>query len=158
MRLNCNSDQKTDQSDDRQDNSDSGSRLNSLKWMTGTWSANAFGGQAEETWMVPRMGSMLGMYRFSRNGEVIFYELMCIEISQDDQLILRVKHFNRGLTGWEDKDASLEFPELNISESRADFAGLVYEKLSADHLKVTLAVRQKDGAVRQVDMDYFRDH
>ncbi|MEC8554174.1 MAG: DUF6265 family protein [Planctomycetota bacterium] len=77
--------------------------LKKCAWIAGIWSGEAFGGQFEETWNRPSGSSMMGMFKIVREGRVAFYELLTI-VAKDDSHVLRLKHFDGSLKGWEEKD------------------------------------------------------
>ncbi|HKZ81681.1 MAG TPA: DUF6265 family protein [Pyrinomonadaceae bacterium] len=72
-----------------------------VSWIAGHRRAAALGGVCEEIWSEPVGNSMVGMFRFVKDGKVVFYELMTIE--EDKSLVLKIKHFNPDLSGWERK-------------------------------------------------------
>lgn len=56
--------------------------LDAAAWLAGCWRAESPDGQhvAEEQWMAPRGGLMVGMARTVRGGEVRGYELLTIRV------------------------------------------------------------------------------
>jgi hypothetical protein len=56
-----------------------------------------------------------------------------------------LKHFNRDLSPWEDKDRWLEFRLVKIDGQTAYFNGLTYHR-DGDALIVKLAMRTRDGS------------
>ena len=83
--------------------------LEDLDWIVGSWEGTAFGGIAEEVWAPASGNSMMGMFKLISDGDVYFYELMTI-VEQEGTLMMRLKHFNNDLTGWEEKDDTVDFP------------------------------------------------
>jgi hypothetical protein len=75
--------------------------LSDFAWLAGHWTGPGLAGAAEETWTGPAGGSMLGMYRLVREGKVVFYEILTLT-EKDGSVVLRLKHFNPDLTGWEE--------------------------------------------------------
>jgi hypothetical protein len=47
-------------------------------WLHGCWEARANGRTVEEQWMAPRGGSMIGVSRTVRDGELVTYELVIL--------------------------------------------------------------------------------
>lgn len=82
--------------------------LNDISWIAGNWEGQQLGGNLEEIWMPPHGDSMLGSFKLVVDGKVQFYELMTIS-EVNETLILRIKHFNNNLSGWEEKDESEVF-------------------------------------------------
>lgn len=79
-----------------------------LAWMSGRWIGTIGEDMIEEHWSTPHGGTLMGMHRWLKNDEVYLYEFMAIE-PDENNLVLKIKHFNRGLIGWEPKDQSTEF-------------------------------------------------
>lgn len=88
--------------------------------MAGNWSGLRGTDLVEEYWSVLQAGTLMGMFRWVHEGRVRFYEFMTIE-REGDELILRIKHFNPGLVGWEEKDESKEFVLVRLEKQEAVF-------------------------------------
>lgn len=80
--------------------------VESFSFMTGHWRCEIWGGSAEEIWSAPSAGSMLGMFRFSRNGKLAFTEFLTLE-DQPQGAVLYMRHFHLQLKAWEEKDRPL---------------------------------------------------
>jgi hypothetical protein len=129
--------------------------LADIQWLSGRWVGNAFGGIAEEIWSPAQAGSMMGMYRLIRAGKPVFYELLTI-VEENGSLVLRLKHFNPDLTGWEEKDKTIDFPFVGLRDGAVHFDGMSFHP-HGDALTVYLATRQKDGTVREETLSYTRE-
>ena len=70
-------------------------------------------------------------------------------IEQDVTLILRLKHFHANLVGWEEKDKTVDFKFVKKEGKRVYFSGLTFENTSANEVNIFLALRQKDGTIRE---------
>ena len=114
----------------------------------------AFGGLSEEIWSAPRDGVMMGMYRLVRDGKPVFYELLTI-VEHEGTLLIRLKHFNPDLTGWEEKDRTVDFPLVAKAPGLIQFAGMTFEP-DGDRLTVHLAIGEKDGSIREQIFRYTR--
>ena len=119
--------------------------LADVAWIAGHWQGEALGGAVEEIWSAPAGDSMMGMFRLVADGQAAFYELMVIRQS-GESLILQLKHFHGDLKGWEERDETVDFPLVALAEDRAWFAGLTFERTSADELQVWVLFDDKDGA------------
>ena len=128
--------------------------LENMKWLTGHWTGSALGGFVEEIWSEPRGGAMMGMFRLVRGEEPVFYELLHV-VEVDGTLAIRLKHFNRDLTGWEEKNEVREFRLLDVRNGAWHFEGMIFHP-SEDALKVVLTIRQKDGSTREEIFTYTR--
>ena len=98
-------------------------RSDDMAWLAGRWSGEALGGVSEEIWSAPRGGAMMGMYRLVREGKPVFYEL-CTIVEENGSLVLRLKHFNPDLTGWEEKTRTVDFPLVAIEGGAFHFEGM----------------------------------
>ena len=78
-----------------------GYHIEDLKWLTGNWSGEGFGGTAEEYWMPLRGNSMMATFRLAVEGSNNVYEILLIEESEAG-VFYRFKHYSPGLKAWED--------------------------------------------------------
>ncbi|HET6381407.1 MAG TPA: DUF6265 family protein [candidate division Zixibacteria bacterium] len=76
-----------------------------LAWLTGRWLGGDGADRLEEVWIAPHAGTLPGMFRWHRNGQPRFYELMSVE-PEGSGLVCRIKHFDPGLRGWQEKTAA----------------------------------------------------
>jgi hypothetical protein len=129
--------------------------ITDMAWLAGRWVGEALGGVSEEIWSEPSAGAMMGMYRLVRDGKTIFYELLTI-VEQDGSLMLRLKHFNADLTGWEEKLKTIDFPLVARDGGAVHFEGMSFHPKGSDALTVYLAINQKDGTVREEAFSYKR--
>ena len=116
--------------------------MEDFRWISGHWTGEALGGKFEETWSPPLGGEMMGMFKLVKDGKVAFYELLTI-VPENESYVLRLKHFNQGLVGWEEKDKSVEFPFVSASPTKVVFKGLVFSrdtKFSRDRMKITVSL------------------
>ncbi|MGB5295445.1 MAG: DUF6265 family protein, partial [Thermoanaerobaculia bacterium] len=89
-----------------------------------------------------------------KDDEVSFYEIFTIT-EEGSTALLRLKHFNADLTGWEEKNDTVDFPLVALEEGQAFFEGLTYQRQGPDELRVYLAMHTKDK-VQEVVFDYKR--
>ncbi len=94
------------------------SSIQSLSWMEGRWMGTLDGQEIEEHWSRPNAGTIIGMFRWVRDGKVNFYELLAIE-EEASGTAMKIKHFSPGLKGWEDKDEAIEFDLVQLDVMRA---------------------------------------
>ena len=121
--------------------------LADVAWLVGSWEGSGLGGATEETWSVPAGGAMMGMFRLLVDGKVSFYEFMNL-VEENGSLVLKLKHFNADLTGWEEKDGFVSFRLAKRAPNEAWFGGLTFRR-AGDRLEIFLALRGGDGAVRE---------
>ncbi len=120
------------------------STIDEFAWLAGRWHGDGLGGQSEEIWAPPSGGTMMGMFRHTKEGKVTFYEFFIIK-EDADGFKLKLKHFTPELVGWEEQDKYVTFPLLHLSPTRIEFDGLVMEKIDTDKMNITVQIKQKDG-------------
>jgi uncharacterized protein DUF6265 len=91
-----------------------------LAWLAGRWVGTRAGDEIEEIWSAPAANTLMAMFRWLRDGKVRFFELISVEAAGSG-LVLRLKHFDPGLQGWEEKDQSVTFDLVALSEDEAVF-------------------------------------
>lgn len=94
--------------------------INDLTWLSGSWRGEKDSGVIEEQWSRPEGDAMMGMFRWVKSDGVFFYEFMTIEQNKEG-LTLRIKHFNPGLIGWEEKDKSFSCVLTQLDSEKAVF-------------------------------------
>lgn len=132
--------------------------IDDIKWLAGHWTGNALGGVSEELWTPPMAGSMLGSYRMVMGDTaVIFQEILNIS-EQDGSLTMRLKHFNKDLTGWEAQNEVREFKLVKMEQNTAWFEGMTLQKIDDKTLRVYLAIQQKDGTIIEEVFNYKKQN
>jgi hypothetical protein len=121
--------------------------LTDMKWLIGHWKGTGLGGVSEEMWSAPEGGVMMGMYRLVIKGKPSFYEFIHLA-EENGTLVMKLKHFNPDLTAWEEKDRFVTFRLVKLEPEAVYFSGLTFRR-SGDRLQIFLALRDKDGKVRE---------
>jgi hypothetical protein len=132
--------------------------LQPLAFLSGRWTSDSADGQEEEYWSPTAGRSMVGTFRVLKDGDAVFYEFWAIEV-EDGKAIFKMKHFDRGLLGWEEK---ADMVRLNVSVSggqdvlfsKPDGSLSLRYQRNGDELVSTLR-RVKDGKTKE---DVFRLH
>lgn len=119
-----------------------------VSWLAGSWTGTGLGGQSDEIWSQPSAGVMMGTYRLIMEGKPVFYEMMWL-LESEGTIVLRLKHFSPELIGWEEKDKTVDFKFVKKNGNRLYFSGLTFEKKDGKELNIFLALRQKDGSVKE---------
>jgi len=123
--------------------------LQDMAWFAGKWTGSGLGGTCEETWSAPEAGAMMGMFRFVKDGRVVFYEFLTL-VEHEGSLLLKLKHFNPDLTGWEEKADFVSFRLLKVVPDAMHFAGLTFKRVGTDRVEIFLAIRDRvTGSVRE---------
>lgn len=129
--------------------------LAEMAWFAGHWSAEALGGVVDEIWSAPVGDAMVGLFRLAQDGKPIFYELMTLS-EEDGTLLLRVKHFQPDLKGWEEKDDTVDFRYLGTVDGVVHFDGLAFRREEPDAATVYLAFRRPNQSAREEVFRYRR--
>ena len=119
-------------------------RLDGIAGLAGHWRGQGLGGTVEEVWAAPAGGQMMGAFRMIKDDQVAFYEIMTIA-EHDGSLVLRLKHFNADLTGWEDKDQTIDFTLVRMDDQAAYFDGMTLRRDGPDAMTVFVRIGQDDG-------------
>jgi hypothetical protein len=123
--------------------------LAQMAWLAARWTGTGLGGVTEETWSAPAAGAMMGMFRFLKGDQVAFYEFLTL-VEHEGSLLLKLKHFNPDLTGWEEKADAIRFRLLKITPDAVWFDGLTFQRVDDNEVRIFLAIRNRtDGSVRE---------
>jgi hypothetical protein len=60
---------------------------------------------------------------------------------------MKLKHFNKDLTGWEEKNEVREFKLVKKDKRKLWFEGMTFEYIDDNSYKVYLAIQKKNGEV-----------
>ena len=100
-------------------------------------------------------GAMMGMFRLVKEDKVVFYEFF--HLAEDSgTLILRLKHFHPNLKGWEEKDATIDFPLVRLGNEELIFEGMTFKKSGPDSILVTVMIGSRTGPAREEKFQYRR--
>ena len=125
--------------------------LDDVAWLIGAWRgdvvdeafSDAFGDSFEEVWNPPSAGTMVGMFKLLRDGEVAFYELMIL-VEEAGSLTLKVRHFGADFSAWEDKNEYADFPFVMAGADSLHFSGYSFYRVDDDTANAYLAMRRGD--------------
>ena len=128
-----------------------------VSFLVGHWTGQGLGGIFEEIWTAPRQGVMVGMYRgLKADGAPVFNELFVLREEQGS-LIVRLKHFNPDMTGWEEKAQVVTMPFVAKRDGLVHFDGMAFKVTGPDTLTCYLAIEDKKaGTVRDATFTYAR--
>ena len=128
--------------------------LSDVDWIQGHWKGEALGGQVEEIWSPPLGESMMGSFKLVQNGKVKFYEIITIS-EMDQTLIMRLKHFDSELKGWEEKDETVDFKLVQLTPEKVFFDGLTFERISENEINVYVRF-DSEGKSSEGKFNYHR--
>ncbi|MFO7526506.1 MAG: DUF6265 family protein [Ignavibacteriaceae bacterium] len=121
--------------------------LDELKWLSGQWKGEAFGGVAEEIWSKPSSNSMMGMFRLQYDNVDKLYEFLLIEQSGSG-ISMKFKHIKSGYDEMENEPILLNLIELNsiLAHFENEDKSLIikYNLLTENSVKIEL-ISTKNG-------------
>jgi len=118
-----------------------------LAWFAGHWIGKVADDDVEEVWTQPSNGSLLGMFRWFRDGEIRVIEIITIA-NFEGNTCMKFKHLDANLTSWEAKDETTDFVLVEAIPNRSTFLEaskeqwLIYER-NGD--KLTVHFERDDG-------------
>ena len=126
-------------------------------WLVGDWVGTGIGGaQASEVWLPPTGPTMVGLFVQEKpDGAIMFTEHMYLS-EEAGSLMVKLKHFNPDLTGWEDKDGMVRFRLLAIEPCAAYFASLTYRCDGDDGLLVAVRMKSEGDKVNELVFRFKR--
>lgn len=130
-----------------------------LSFMSGTWGQVHEWGDMEETWSKPMGNCMVSTFRCLKDGKVVFYEFVVIE-QEGNTPVLKMRHFNPGSIGWEDKNTPLEFSLIELSKNKAVFEvkdkslKMTYTVTPKSKMDIVLEEKNKDGVMQKTQFNF----
>ena len=145
--------QETRVAEDRQESPPA--TLDDIRWLVGYWQGEGIGGApAVENWLPATGPTMVGTFiQQTTEGEIQFTEHMYL-MEEEGSLVLRLKHFNADLTGWEDKEGMASFRLLAIEDCAAYFDALTLRCNGDDGMVTAVRVGTAAGETRELVFHY----
>lgn len=123
--------------------------IDDAAWLAGRWVGEGFGGQMEESWSPPIGGQMIGHFRYWRDGEPQFYEIMMLDVA-DGGVRMRVKHFNPDFSGWEERGEWVTFEPVSAAPNTLIFDGLEIRREAPDRIVMTIRIRRGETVTDEI--------
>ena len=126
-------------------------------WLLGDWVGTGINGaEAAESWLPASGGTMVGVFLQEKpDGSIMFTEIMYMA-EEEGSLVLKLKHFNADLTGWEEKDGMVRFRLLSIEPCAAYFSSLTYRCDGDDGLLVAVRMKSAGPEVEELVFRFKR--
>ncbi|OOQ61648.1 DUF6265 family protein [Mucilaginibacter pedocola] len=130
-----------------------------LSFMAGKWTLKHEWGDMEEFWGAPMGDNMASIFRCVKDGKVVFYEFMVIE-ETDGVPVMKLRHFNKGSIGWEDKDRPYLMPAIKLTKNEVLFESvdktvrITYRRVSPVKLDCILDEKDKKGVWKKDVFNY----
>ena len=131
--------------------------LAATQWLVGDWVGTGIdGAEAAESWLPPSAGAMVGVFVQEKpDGSLIFTEHMYMA-EEAGSLVLKLKHFNPDLTGWEEKDGMVRFRLLSAEPCALYFSALTYRCEGEDGLLVAVRMKSEGEKVNELVFRFRR--
>ncbi|WP_340588157.1 DUF6265 family protein [Erythrobacter alti] len=125
--------------------------IGQLEWLVGQWEGTGIGGhRAMESWLPPTGDTMIGTFvQATADGTIRFSEHMYLT-EEDGSLVLRLKHFNADLTGWEAQDDMLTFRLVAVEPCAAYFHALTLRCDGEDGLVAAVRMRSEGEEISEL--------
>lgn len=131
--------------------------IDQAAWLIGDWVGTGIGGaEAAESWLPPSDGTMVGVFVQETSDGAIFFTEHMYMAEEAGSIVLKLKHFDPDLTGWEEKGDMVRFPLLSIEHCAAYFSGLTYRCEGENGLLVALETRGEGDALEELVFRFKR--
>ncbi len=128
--------------------------IDEVAWIAGYWKGEALGGAIEEVWTEPIGGSMMCAFKLVVADTVKFYELVALR-EVNNSLTINLKHFHSDMKGWEEKDETVDFPLVKMTDGKAFFDGFTFEQVSDNEMNIYVLFG-KEGNYKEMKFSYMK--
>ncbi|MBX7541454.1 DUF6265 family protein [Qipengyuania sphaerica] len=128
-----------------------------MDWLVGQWVGTGIGGApAMESWLPPSGDTMVGTFvQETGEGGIRFSEILYL-MEEEGTLVLRLKHFNADLTGWEEKDKMLTFRLIAVEDCAAYFRSLTLRCDGEDGLLAAVRMKSAGDEINELIFRFER--
>ncbi len=134
-------------------------KVEDLGWLSGAWQGSFQEDTVDEYWSHAQPGSMVGVYRWVKEGNPWLYEMMLVE-TEGDSVVARFKHFDPGLKGREEAEKHYGFDLVQLNGTDAIFhmrdnepSVWLFYRREGDSL---ITYYQRDGVDPTSESDWWR--
>ncbi len=134
-------------------------------WLVGAWQGDLNGLQADQVYMAPKSGVMLGTFRLTDKEKTLLVEIFTL-LEKKDGVELYVRHFNPELElAKEEKDRPLLLKLVRLDAKQAEFRtpeGIrppirdVVARTGNDAFTVHIEISGENGQTQIIDISYHR--
>jgi hypothetical protein len=129
-------------------------KIESARWLSGTWEMQASGRTITEHWMPPAGGKMLGMSRTVASGRTVEYEFVLLREDEDGGLSYVAKP--SGQAGATFKLIKVTSTELVFENPAHDFPKTIFYTVKNETNLVAAIEGRKNGKTRRIEFHYFK--
>jgi hypothetical protein len=139
-----------------------GPKLSDFAWLEGRWRGDWGPRVAEQVWMAPKAGMMLGDFRLIENDKVLVVEFFTL-VERPGNINFYFRHFTPELVPWEKSDATLlklaaADPKKSEFENPANGKPkrVVFSRIDADTYTWRSEIIPENGDPQIVEITYHR--
>jgi hypothetical protein len=136
--------------------------LDHFAWLEGRWRGEWGPRVAEQAWLGPKAGEMLGVFRLAEGDKTLVIELFTL-VEKSDGVNLYFRHFTPQLLPWEKSDAAV----LNLGEfdtKKFDFENpldgmpkrSILTRIDADTYTSRSEIIPESGEMQVIEITYHR--
>ncbi len=137
-------------------------KLSDLAWLEGRWRADWGPRIAEQVWMAPKAGMMLGDFRVIESDKVLVIELFTL-VEKSGGIIFYFRHFTPELVPWEKSDGTL-LKLATADAKRFDFENAtngkpkraIFTRIDADTYILRSEIIPETGDPQVIEITYHR--
>lgn len=138
--------------------------LADFAWLAGRWQGDWGPRVAEQDWMAPKSGLMLGTFRLVEDDKTLVIELFSL-LQKPDGIQLRFRHFTPELTAWEKSDPTLltlesfnatKFTFVNPLNGQPKHA--ILTRIDPDTYLSRSEIVADSGALQVIEITYHRQN
>jgi len=138
------------------------SAIAKFAWLEGCWQGEWGPRVAEQVWLAPKAGEMIGLFRLVENEKTLVIELFTL-VEKDGGVNFYFRHFTPELTPWEKADATV----LNLADFDAqkfDFENplngmpkrAILTRVDADTYVARSEIIPESGETQVIEITYHR--
>jgi hypothetical protein len=94
--------------------------VSDLERLTGYWRGRTKDGMVEEYWLPEVRGNKACVFRWIRGGDIYIYEIAAV-VERGGELHMLLRHFDRELTAWEEKDKPRDLVITELTPTKIVF-------------------------------------
>jgi len=133
-----------------------------FSWLEGRWQGTWGPRVAEQTWLAPKAGTMLGTFRLVENEKVLVLELFTL-VQKPEGIDFYFRHFTPELVPWEKTDATI-LKLASLDAKRADFENpnngqpkhAILLRVDADTYTSRAEIVPEQGDSQTIEITYHR--
>jgi Domain of unknown function (DUF6265) len=137
--------------------------LDNFVWLEGRWRGEWGPRVAEQAWLGPKAGEMLGVFRLAEGDKTLVIELFTL-VEKSGAVDLHSRHFTPQLLPWEKSDATV----LNLGKFEANkfvFENprdgmpkrFIFTRIDADTYVARSEIIPESGEIQVIEITYHRE-